>query len=83
MVPANLRKAAPWNKASTGRTDMMHILMKENPTKIAALEEFLHGTQKKIGLIDKVGEEIAEVRVKDFMLRHQRLLGLTGNDSTV
>ncbi len=70
-------------EASTGRADMMHVLMKENPTKIAALEEFLHGTQKKIGLIDKVGEEVAEVRVKDFMLRHPRLLGLTDNDLTV
>ncbi|MCC7527156.1 MAG: hypothetical protein IT342_01465 [Candidatus Melainabacteria bacterium] len=70
-------------EASTGRADMMHILMKEKPPKIAALEEFLHGTQKKIGLIDKVGQEIAEVRVKNFMLRHPRLLGLTDNDLTV
>jgi hypothetical protein len=70
-------------EAATGRGDMMHILMKQNPSKIAALEEFLHGTQKRIGLIEKIGEEVAEVRVKEFMLRHPRLLGLTDNELTV
>ena len=66
--------------ASTGTPDMMHILLKEKPNKIAALEEFLHGTQKKLGIFDRLGLEVSEVRVKDFMVRHSRLLQLTDND---
>ena len=69
--------------ASTGKADMMHILMKKHPSKIAALEEFLHGTQKRIGVFDRLGLEISEVKVKDFMLRHSRLLQLSENDLTV
>lgn len=56
---------------------------RENPSKIAALEEFLHGTQQKIPSL--VAEEcvILEVAVKDFMVRHSRMLGLSRNDVTV
>lgn len=28
-------------------------------------------------------DEIAEIKVKDFMLRHKKMLGLTSNDFTV
>lgn len=70
-------------EANAGGPDNFHILIKPNASKIAVLEEFLHGTQKKLGIIDATGPEIAEVRVKDFMLRHQKLLGLTENDSVV
>lgn len=58
-------------------------MLKEGSPKIAALEEFLHGTQKRIGLLDKEGFEIAEIRVKDFMVRHAHLLGLSENDKRV
>lgn len=59
------------------------IWLKERPHKIAALEEFLHGSQAKHGWLTVMPEEIAEVKVKDFMLRHQRLLGLSENDCSV
>jgi hypothetical protein len=64
----------------------MHILLRENPNKIAALEEFLHGTQQKLGFFsgpDALLREQAEVHVKDFMIRHSRLLGLGENDLKV
>ena len=46
------------------------IWLKENPFKIASLEEFLHGTQARHGWFEYMPEEIAEFKVKDFMLRH-------------
>lgn len=64
--------------------DNMNILLKENGSKIAALEEFLHGTQKRLGVIERVEDRgMAEVHVKEFMIRHARLLGLTENDVSV
>jgi hypothetical protein len=54
-----------------------HILIKEGAPKSALLEEFLHGTQANLGLLKKYGTHQAlEVHVKDFMLRHVKLLGL-------
>jgi len=58
----------------------MLITLPKEPTKIAALEEFLHGTQAKLGLIERLE---AEIEVKDFMLRHAKMLGLTENDCIV
>jgi hypothetical protein len=41
------------------------------------LEEFLHGSQLDLGLLQKYGSRPAlEVHVKDYMLRHTKLLGL-------
>lgn len=59
------------------------IWLKERPHKIAALEEFLHGSQAKHGWLEVMPEEVAEVKVKDFMLRHHKLLGLSENDCSV
>lgn len=69
-------------EASVGGEDMMSIILRENPSKAAALEEFLHGTQFRLGIIDRLGQSglgSAETHVKDFMIGHQELLGL-GND---
>ena len=60
-----------------------HILLRENPTKSVVLEEFLHGTQYRLGIVDKLSLEGAEVHVKDFMIRHQRLLGLNPREIEV
>lgn len=63
-------------EANVGGEKLTHILVKEQPSKAALLEEFLHGTQHKIGII-KGSEDIAyaEFHVKDFMIRHKKLLG--------
>lgn len=65
--------------------DGHEIVLPANPRKIQAIEEFLHSTQRKIGLLDdpEVPRQIAEVHVKDFMLRHSKMLGLTDNDVQV
>ncbi len=57
-----------------------HITLMENPRKITALEEFLHGTQRRLPSFAEVPDQIAEVHVKNFMMRHAKLLGLDQND---
>ena len=67
-------------EANVGGEDLMHILLREAPSKAALLEEFLHGTQQKLGIIERLGISGAERHVKDFMIRHRQLLGLSDED---
>jgi RHS repeat-associated protein len=67
-------------EANVGGETMSHILLRQNPSKVAVLEEFLHGTQNRLGIIERLGVQGAEVHVKEFMLRHQRLLGIGEQD---
>lgn len=63
-------------EANVGGETMTHILLRENPSKVALLEEFLHGTQPKLGIIDRLGHYgmgSAETHVKNFMVRHRKL----------
>jgi hypothetical protein len=67
-------------EANVGGAGMTHILVRANPGKAAVLEEFLHGTQARLGIIDRLGTRGAEVHVKDFMIRHRVMLGLGDED---
>ncbi|MGO4502617.1 putative Ig domain-containing protein [Dyella sp. 2YAF14] len=70
-------------EANVGGPDYTHILLRDNPSKAAVLEEFLHGTQSKLGIVDRLGPQgfgSAETHVKDFMIRHQSMLGLSSED---
>ncbi|MBI3899425.1 MAG: LysM peptidoglycan-binding domain-containing protein [Gammaproteobacteria bacterium] len=70
-------------EASVGGVNRSSIILRENPSKAAVLEEFLHGTQERLGIIDRLGTSgygSAETHVKDFMIRHQRMLGLGNED---
>ncbi|NTX34167.1 MULTISPECIES: RHS repeat-associated core domain-containing protein [unclassified Myxococcus] len=67
-------------EANVGGPDLTHILLRENPSKAAVLEEFLHGTQWRLGIIERLGVQRAETHVKSFMIRHQGMLGLSGPD---
>ena len=70
-------------EASVGGANNTHILLRENPSKAALLEEFLHGTQSKLGITDRLGTSglgSSETHVKDFMIRHQKMLGLGDED---
>ena len=66
--------------ANVNTNDINHIIVKPDVLKIEILEEFLHGTQQKLGLIDQLGNYGSEIHVKDFMIRHQKMLGLSNND---
>jgi large repetitive protein len=69
--------------ANVGGPSMRDILLRQNPTKVEVLEEFLHGTQNRLGIIDELGVQGAETHVKQFMLRHQRLLGICQEDASI
>lgn len=59
------------------------IQLKVGAPKIAALEEFLHGTQFRNPSLSELPISIREVHVKDFMIRHHKMLGLSDNDLVV
>lgn len=63
-------------EASVGGPGHLSIILRENPSRAAAMEEFLHGTQDRLGIIDRLGVQGAENHVSDFMTRHSKLLGL-------
>ena len=69
--------------ANVGGETMTHILLRQDATKIEVLEEFLHGTQLKAGIIGRLGLEGAEVQVKQFMINHAQLLGISSEDVQV
>ena len=75
-------KAGPAALLRTGRNrqPISERLGLQKPGKAAVLEEFLHGTQFRLGLIDRLSPAGAEAHVKDFMIRHQSLLGLGPED---
>ncbi|WP_335918972.1 hypothetical protein [Shewanella algae] len=70
-------------EASVSGVNNTHILLRENPSKAAMIEEFLHGTQSRLGITDRLGTSglgSAETHVKDFMINHQKVLGLGDED---
>jgi RHS repeat-associated protein len=67
-------------EACAGGPNVDQIILRPNPSKAAVLEEFLHGTQHRLGIIERLGRAGAETHVKDFMIRHKRLLGLSAED---
>lgn len=73
--------------ANIGGETYTHILLREDPRFIEIWEEFLHGTQYKCGLFtDRTlgegqdGFEKCEEHVKEFMIRHARLIGICEAD---
>jgi hypothetical protein len=66
--------------ANVGGELLVHILLREEPRVIEVWEEFLHGTQKKCGIIERLGIREAEIHVKRFMIRHRRLIGIWDGD---
>ena len=57
------------------------ITLRSDAKKIEVLEEFLHGTQAKLGMTGSTNNTISlEVHVKDFMIRHKDILGLSDKD---
>ena len=69
--------------ANVGGEDVRHIILQEDARKIEALEEFLHGVQKKLGILDNRTELEAEIHVKKFMISHCRWLRLSEDDVQV
>ncbi|MEO1673040.1 MAG: hypothetical protein AAFR77_20070 [Cyanobacteria bacterium J06631_2] len=66
--------------ASVNTNNIDHIIVRPDVLKIEILEEFLHGTQQKLGIIKRLGNYKSEIHVKEFMIRHQKLLCLSNKD---
>jgi formylmethanofuran dehydrogenase subunit D len=66
--------------ANVGGPNLDHIVLREDARKIEALEEFLHGTQQRLGIVARTSLIDAEKHVKRFMVRHRKLLGISAQD---
>jgi len=69
--------------ASVGGEQYTDILLQKDARKVEVLEEFLHGTQYAMGIIQSHGIPYAEIHVKRFMLRHKRWLGISDADAII
>ncbi len=70
--------------ANVGGELLTNILIRGDVRTIEIWEEFLHGTQKKCGLIDdSVATTSAEIHVKRFMIQHRRMIGISEEDSSL
>jgi large repetitive protein len=69
--------------ANAGGRELTHIILRTDARRIEVLEEFLHGTQHRLGIVQRLGVFEAEVHAKDFMIRHAILLGLAPEDVQV
>jgi hypothetical protein len=79
------RIAARYSTAFVARYGLWKLSMDPDRTvrAFSALEELLHGTQWRNGIIQRLGTSGAETHVKEFMIRHQRLLGLSDEDIVI
>lgn len=66
--------------ANVGGETLRHIILLPDARKVEAEEEFLHGTQFAMGIVEREGLVFAETHVKRFMIRHARLLGISAKD---
>jgi hypothetical protein len=66
--------------ANVGGPTMTDILLRQNPTKVEVVEEFLHGTQNRLGIIDRVGVRGAEIHVFHFADGRTVLIGPIDGD---
>ena len=60
------------------------LLLRPDARKVEVLEEYLHNVQKDIGLTEKLSSGPIgglEMHVKDFMLRHKKMLGINDADA--
>ncbi len=53
------------------------------PRRIEVLEEVLHSTQQRLGIIDELGFNGADIHVREFMIRHRKMLGIGEEDVNI
>ena len=56
------------------------LLLRTDPRAVEVLEEYLHNVQRRIGLCDIMQPWELEIRVKEFMVRHRKMLGISETD---
>ncbi len=68
---------------AVGGPENLDITLRPSPRKITVLEEFLHGTQTKLGIIERNGIRRSEVHVKEFMCRQRRRMKICDYDTQI
>jgi len=68
-------------EANAGGPELKDILLRENPSKPALLEEFVHGIQVDVGM-EQSSENLSwrEYHAKDFLVRHKDMMGIGAED---
>lgn len=59
-----------------------NISLRLDPRHVEVLEEYLHNVMNGKGLYGELGTAQREIMTKQWMIRHQRLLGITQEDAT-
>jgi hypothetical protein len=89
IVDNNREILALWNEDKTNAAidALGNMLLRKDARKIEVLEEFLHLKQEKIAALNArfrvaVWENypVYELAVKNFMIRHAKILGISKND---
>ena len=78
---AEIQKYLDYRKANAATFLENDLLLRPDPRKLEVLEEYLHNVQKDIGLLEKMTPTQMEIHVKDFMLRHQKMLQVSEADA--
>ena len=78
---AETQKYLDYRGANAATFLEMDLLLRPDARKIEVLEEYLHNVQRQIGLTDKLTIQELERHVKEFMLSHRKLLGISGDDA--
>ena len=78
---SNANASAGYSPNNSNPNNKDGILIRPGAKKIEIMEEFLHGTQANIGMDTSTGNiRNLEIHVKDFMIRHKDMLGLSDKD---
>jgi hypothetical protein len=78
---AEIQRYLDYRKANAATFLEKDLLLRPDARKIEVLEEYLHNVQKDIGLMNKMTPAQMEVHVKEFMLRHKKMLGISEADA--
>ncbi len=57
------------------------LLLRPDPRKVEIIEEYLHNVQRRVGLVSKMSPRELEIHVKEFMVRHRKMLGISDADA--
>ncbi len=65
---------------ASGSASGNDILLASDVRTTEAWEEFLHTIQERLGMRETMSRRELEIRARQFMVRHQRLLGISDAD---
>jgi RHS repeat-associated protein len=57
------------------------LALRPDARHVEVLEEYLHNVQRRLGIVDRIGVQQSEIHVKEFMINHHRMLGISSEDA--